>query len=136
MRSAKSVLTDLHVLLYGFSIEDERCSDDFTPTRNKVAARYRRDGSHAPMHELQTPGHRTEVEELVLRCVAASYQHCVELGTYMTSCFTLAITRLRQLCGLHTDTNQFDAKPMPNFEKGGLQLQPITASSRVGWRAA
>jgi hypothetical protein len=31
MRVAKSVLADLHVLLYGFGIEDERCSDDFTP---------------------------------------------------------------------------------------------------------
>jgi hypothetical protein len=31
MRVAKSVVADLHVLLYGSSIEDERCSDDFTP---------------------------------------------------------------------------------------------------------
>jgi hypothetical protein len=97
-RVAKSVLADLHVLLHGFSIEDERHADGFTPQwvsdlkqRKKVSVRYRRDGSHAPMHELHTPGHRTEVRELVLRCVIASYQYRVEPKTRMTSCFGFAI---------------------------------------------
>lgn len=54
----------------------------------------------------------------------------------MTSCLGPAITWLRRLCVLHIHMIQFHAKPIVKFERCGLRLHLITASCRVGRKAA
>lgn len=60
-----------------------------------------------------------DVGELVLRCVTAHCQYHTGPETCMTSCLGLAIAWSRQLCALHINTNQFDAKSILIFQRYG-----------------
>ena len=85
----------------------------------QLGRRYRRDGRRCMSRRCSS------VEDLVLRCVTASYQRRVarvEPETLIVRCLGLTIW-LRRLCVLHTDTGQFDTKPSASFQRCGLQLK-------------